>query len=64
MRTTQGGSGGGVILVRALGASEIQIGKKKITLSAELVFALALYLCTRAGERLTRDEVTEMFWGG
>ena len=53
-----------MILVRALGASEIQIGKKKITLSAELVFALALYLCTRAGERLTRDEVTEMFWGG
>lgn len=52
-----------MILVRALGASEIQIGKKKITLSAELVFALALYLCTRAGERLTRDEVTEMFWG-
>ena len=63
MRTTQEGGGGGVILVRALGASEIQIGKKKITLSAELVFALALYLCTRAGERLTRDEVTEVFWG-
>jgi DNA-binding SARP family transcriptional activator/tetratricopeptide (TPR) repeat protein len=28
-----------------------------------VVFALAFYLCVRAGERLTRDEVVEVFWG-
>ncbi|MHB1298241.1 MAG: ATP-binding protein [Gemmatimonadaceae bacterium] len=52
-----------VIRLRALGASEIRIGRKRITPSAEVVFALALYLCVRAGERFTRDELTEVFWG-
>ena len=52
-----------VIRLRALGANEIRIGRKRITPSAEVVFALGLYLCVRAGERFTRDELTEIFWG-
>ncbi len=51
-----------MIRVRALGDSEIQIGRRRITLSTEVIFALALFLCLRAGERLSRDEVVETFW--
>ena len=54
---------GGLIRMHVLGASEIQIGRKKVTLSTEVVFALGFYLCARAGERLTREDVTEIFWG-
>lgn len=63
MRPTQDEDGSGMITVRALGASEIRIGRKRLPVSAEVVFALGLYLCTRAGERLTRDELCEVFWG-
>ncbi|HET8771497.1 MAG TPA: hypothetical protein VFM71_10995, partial [Gemmatimonadaceae bacterium] len=63
MRPTRDEGGGEMITVRALGASEIRIGRKRIPLGAEVVFALGLYLCTRAGERLTRDELCEVFWG-
>ncbi len=52
-----------LIRMHVLGASEIQIGRKKVTLSTEVVFALGFYLCARAGERLTRADVTEIFWG-
>lgn len=51
------------IEVRGLGANEIRIGRRRITPATEVVFALAFYLCVRAGERLTRDEVMELFWG-
>lgn len=57
------GAVGGVIRVRVLGSSEISIGRKRITPSAEVVFALGFYLCMRAGERLARDEVTSLLWG-
>ncbi len=53
----------GVIRMRVLGASEIAIGRKRITPKAEVVFALGFYLCVRAGERITREEVTATFWG-
>lgn len=52
-----------MIVVRALGACEIQIGRKRITLTTEVPLALAFYLTTRAGELLTRDELAETFWG-
>jgi len=52
----------GVIQVRTLGESEIRIGRKRITPNTEMVFAIALYLCLRAGERVTRDEVVQTFW--
>ncbi|MCC7001427.1 MAG: AAA family ATPase [Gemmatimonadaceae bacterium] len=51
------------IEVRGLGANEIRIGRRRITPATEVVFALAFYLCVRAGERVTRDEVMEVFWG-
>jgi DNA-binding SARP family transcriptional activator len=52
-----------VIEVRALGACEIQIGRKRITLTTEVPFALAFYLTMRAGEVVTRDDLAETFWG-
>jgi DNA-binding SARP family transcriptional activator/tetratricopeptide (TPR) repeat protein len=52
-----------VIRVRALGASEIVIGRRTVTLGAEVVFALGFHLCMRAGERLRRESVAELFWG-
>lgn len=51
-----------VIVVRTLGAAEIVIGKKRITPKSEVMFALAVYLCVRAGERVPRQRVAEMFW--
>ncbi len=51
------------IEVRGLGANEIRIGRRRITPATEVVFALAFYLCVRSGERITRDEVVEVFWG-
>lgn len=53
-----------MIQVRAIGAAEVQIGRKRITKSTEMVLALAVYLCMRAGERLTRDEIVDVFWPG
>ena len=41
------------IEVRGLGANEIRIGRRRITPATEVVFALAFYLCVRAGERVT-----------
>lgn len=51
-----------MIKVRAIGAAEVQIGRRRITAKTEVVLALAVYLCVRAGERLSRDEVVEVFW--
>jgi DNA-binding SARP family transcriptional activator len=48
--------------VRVLGASEFQIGSRRIGMNTEGLFALGLYLSTRAGERIPRDEVLEVFW--
>lgn len=53
-----------MIQVRSIGAAEIQIGRKRITKSTEMMLALAVYLCIRAGERMTRDEVLDVFWPG
>lgn len=53
-----------MIQVRAIGAAEVQVGRKRITKSTEMMLALAVYLCVRAGERVTRDEVVDMFWPG
>lgn len=48
--------------VRVLGASEFQIGSRRIGMNTEALFALGLYLSTRAGERIPRDEVLDVFW--
>jgi len=48
--------------VRVLGASEFQIGSRRIGMNTEGLFALGLYLSSRAGERIPRDEVLDVFW--
>ncbi len=50
------------IVVRVFGTAEIRVGNRTIGLGTEALFALALYLTTRAGERVSRDELLEMFW--
>lgn len=52
------------VTVRVLGASEITVGTRRIGMSTEALFALALYLTTRAGDRVPREEVLETFWPG
>ena len=51
-----------MIKVRSIGAAEVQIGRRRITRSTEVVLAVAVYLCVRAGDRIARDEVVEIFW--
>lgn len=50
------------VVVRVFGTAEIRIGERIIGLSAEAMFALALYLTTRAGERIPRSEALDTFW--
>jgi DNA-binding SARP family transcriptional activator len=50
------------VRVRVLGKAEIHVGTRKIGMNTEAMFALALYLTTRAGERIPRDEVLDLFW--
>lgn len=52
-----------MIRVRILGAVELQVGHRRIGMNTEVLFALALYLTTRAGERIPRDELLSLFWG-
>jgi DNA-binding SARP family transcriptional activator len=52
-----------MIRVRILGAVELQVGHRRIGMNTEVLFALALYLTTRAGERIPRDELLTLFWG-
>lgn len=50
------------VRVRVLGATELQIGTRRVGMNTEALFALALYLTTRAGERIAREQVLEIFW--
>ncbi len=50
------------VRVRVLGATELQIGSRRVGMNTEALFALALYLTTRAGERIAREQVLEIFW--
>ncbi len=53
-----------MIQVRALGTAEVQIGRNRITKRTELVLAVAVYLCMRAGERVSRNAIIDVFWPG
>lgn len=48
--------------IRALGACAITVGRTRINPDSSVLFALALYLGLRAGERVTRAEVLELLW--
>ncbi len=51
-----------MIRIRVLGASDVSIGQRRIGMNTEILFALALHLTTRAGERVPREELLERFW--
>ena len=51
-----------MVRIRVLGATEISIGHRRIGMNTEVLFALALYLSTRAGERVDREDLLERFW--
>jgi len=50
------------VVVRVLGATEFTVGTRRIGMGTEALFALGLYLTTRAGERVARDDVLDTFW--
>jgi len=52
------------VVVRVLGATEFTVGTRRIGMGTEALFALGLYLTTRAGERVSRDDVLDTFWPG
>lgn len=54
--------GTGMVRVRVLGAVELSIGGRRIGMNTEVLFGLALYLTTRAGERVARDQLLDLFW--
>lgn len=51
-----------MVRVRVLGTVEMAVGSRRIGMNTEGLFALALYLSTRAGERIAREELLTMFW--
>jgi len=51
-----------MVRVRVLGAVEIAMGSRRIGMNTEGLFALALYLSTRAGERIPREELLTLLW--
>lgn len=51
-----------MIRVRVLGTAAIELGTRRLTPKSDVMFALAVYTCIRAGERLARDAAAEMFW--
>jgi len=51
-----------VIEARCFGRSEIVTQAGHILPTSELLFAVALYLCVRAGELVSRTELVELFW--
>ncbi|MBA3853728.1 MAG: hypothetical protein C0503_04880 [Gemmatimonas sp.] len=52
------------VMVRVLGATEFTVGTRRIGMGTEALFALGLYLTTRAGDRVSRDDVLDTFWPG
>lgn len=57
-----GDRGGSVIRARTIGAMEIEIQGRRLPARSGLTFALATYLCVRAGERISRDHLRELLW--
>ncbi|WKW13011.1 AAA family ATPase [Pseudogemmatithrix spongiicola] len=51
-------------MVRVLGATEFTVGTRRIGMGTEALFALGLYLTTRAGDRVSREDVLDTFWPG
>jgi DNA-binding SARP family transcriptional activator/tetratricopeptide (TPR) repeat protein len=51
-----------VIRVRALGSASIELNRKRLTPKSDVMFALAIYACVRAGDHIPRDLVAQMLW--
>ncbi len=50
------------LVVRGLGRAEITLGSLTLVPDAGMLFPLALVLAQRAGERISRTELLELFW--
>lgn len=48
--------------LRTIGTCEIVVGETRITPDSVVLFALALYLGVRVGERVRRAELIKLFW--
>ena len=51
-----------MVHVRAIGATELRIGRLRIRPSSERLFALVLYLASTAGRAVPRSRLLELFW--
>ena len=51
-----------MIVLRALGAAEINTGVTTLTPSQEIVFAAALYLILERGKRVSRSRLASLLW--
>ena len=51
-----------MIRVRTIGTVEIWLGDRRLAKQTERTVALAVYLCARVREPLTRAHLAEMFW--
>ncbi|MDP1860204.1 MAG: AAA family ATPase [Gemmatimonadaceae bacterium] len=52
------------LVVRGLGRAEVTLGALSLVPEAGMLFPLALVLAQRAGERISRGELTELLWPG
>lgn len=56
--------GAHLLVVRGLGRAEVTLGALSLVPEAGMLFPLALVLAQRAGERISRAELTELLWPG
>ncbi len=59
-----GNDGAHLLVVRGLGRAEVTLGALSLVPDAGMLFPLALVLAQRAGERISRAELTDLFWSG
>lgn len=53
-----------LLVVRGLGRAEVTLGALSLVPEAGMLFPLALVLAQRAGERISRAELTDLLWSG
>ena len=53
-----------MVRVRAIGATEVRVGRRHIGPDSMVLFALALYLACTAGARIARQQLLDLLWPG
>lgn len=51
-----------MVTVRTLGFAVVEIGRKRLGPSSQIMFGLAVFLAARKGEQISRRELAEFFW--